>query len=84
MLLNLVGNVTHFKNCFVVVGPHYGGLQNLKLKVGIAVPEEAHLETICIVFLDIGKRYVNKTVARVVVRVNQVQDYIHLARGAAI
>ena len=52
--------------------------------VSVSVSEQAHLKTVLVIFFDIGRRYADGAVARVVVGVNQVLDDIHPAHGAAV
>ena len=84
MLLGPVWHVAIVKNFIVAAGPHHSSLRNLRFKVCVSVPEEAHPESIHLLPLDIGRRHADGAVARVVVGVDQVLDYIHLTHGATV
>ena len=68
----------------MAVGPRHGSLRNLRFKVSVSVSEEAHPETVLVIFLDISRSHADGAVARVVVNVNQVLDDIHPPHGAAV
>ena len=84
VLLGPVWHVALVKNCLVAAGPDHGSLMNIRLKVGVAVPEEAHPETVLVILMDICRRHADRTAARVIVRVNQVLDDINPAHSAAV
>ena len=84
MLIGPVGHIDRVSNCLVAAGPHHGTLRNWRLKVGVAVHEEAHPETILIFPLDIVRRHADGAVVGVIVRVDHVLDDIYPAHGAAV
>ena len=84
MLLGPVWHVALIKNCLVAAGPHHSSLRNLRFKVGVSVPEEAHHESVLFLLLDIGRRHADGAVVRVVVGVHQVLDDVHPTHGAAV
>ena len=79
-----VWHVTLIKNYLVAAGPHHSSLQNLMFKVGVSVPEKAHLESVLVVVRDIGRRNDDRALARAFVEVHQVLDGIHPTNGAKV
>ena len=83
----LCGPVRHVdlvKNCIVAAGPHHSSLRNLRFKVGVSVPKDAHPKSVFVLLLDIDRRHADKEVTRVVVKVHQVLDYIYQTHGATV